>query len=151
MKLSRVEGEILMLLMSRPGRYFMSKEIVSEIYWWCPNGGSLGASDSLAVQVCRIRKKFRRAGIDLLVKNPASQHGYMFGGMKLIELPAHPVRERPQLAAAGKSRDRSRASVSRKCVIRPVNSPPKPWRQRRDRRFSESTGIGLEATHQSEL
>ena len=98
--LSRAEGQILVLLMSKPGRYFMTKEIASEIYWYRRDGGPLTATNSIAVQIFHMREKFRRARIRLLLKNPASQHGYMFRGMELIEQPARPVRERRQLVPA---------------------------------------------------
>lgn len=99
-RLSDGEGEILLLLMSKPGQVFSTQEIAAEVYWHRPDGGPSRAVRVIPKQIFDMRAKFRKVGIDLLLKSPVTKMGYVFRGMEMIERPAHPARERRQLVAA---------------------------------------------------
>lgn len=82
-RLSRYRAEILLLLMSRPGRLFTTREIAQAIYWDRDDGGAWSSFSVIPTQVCGVLRACRDAGIDLRLKRPGAAHGYAFVGVGL--------------------------------------------------------------------
>jgi hypothetical protein len=72
--------------MSQPGRFFSALEIANAVYEEQENGGPESAN-TIGVMIHFLKRKLRRAGIDLRLKSPFTKIGYAYLGMTLLESP----------------------------------------------------------------
>ena len=72
--------------MSQPGRFFSALEIANAVYEEQESGGPESAN-TIGVMIHFLKRKLRRAGIDLRLKSPFTKIGYAYLGMTLIESP----------------------------------------------------------------
>jgi hypothetical protein len=86
-RLSPSQAEVLLLLMSAPGRLFSAREIAETLYVERDDGGPEFARNHVRKQVCDLLGRCRDAGIDLRLKNPLTSHGYAFMGVGVMESP----------------------------------------------------------------
>ena len=86
--LNQARANILLFLMAYPGRHFSVAEVVEGAYWYREDGGPETAPGVVATNVHRTIELFHYNGLDLMLKNPETQQGYMFRGVKLIQPPA---------------------------------------------------------------
>jgi hypothetical protein len=85
--LSPSQAEVLLLLLSVPGRIFSALEIGDTLYSERENGGPEFAQNHVRKQVHDLVKRCRDAGIDLRLKNPLTNWGYSFMGVDVLESP----------------------------------------------------------------
>jgi DNA-binding winged helix-turn-helix (wHTH) protein len=85
-KLGQIQASILLFLMSQPGRFFSALEIANAVYEEQESGGPESAN-TIGVMIHFLKRKLRRAGIDLRLKSPFTKIGYAYLGMTLIESP----------------------------------------------------------------
>lgn len=91
--LTNGEGDILMFLMSRPGQHVSLDEIAGAVYGDREDGGPVTAKRTIQTQISHMVERFHYNSMNLLIKNPATNHGYMFRGVEMIQPPA---RSRPR-------------------------------------------------------
>lgn len=84
-RISRYRARIFMLLISRPGHVFSTKEIGRNIYWDRDDGGALTATDIVPKQIFYLLQDCSTAGIELCLKKPGVHQGYAFMGVGLTE------------------------------------------------------------------
>lgn len=76
-------GCILSVLMSRPGKRWLTEEIIQHVYPDDENGGP--ASNTIAVQVSILRTKLRHRGINPIITSHGSDSGYTFKGFEMYD------------------------------------------------------------------
>lgn len=89
--LSPSQAEVLLLLLSAPGRLFSALEIGDTLYSERENGGPEFAQNHVRKQVHDLVRRCRDAGIDLKLKSPVTSLGYAFMGVRAMESPKAPM------------------------------------------------------------
>lgn len=85
--LSPSQAEVLLLLMSVPGRLFSALEIGETLYAERENGGPEFAQNHVRKQIHDLVRRCRDAGIDLKLKSPLTSLGYAYAGVSVLESP----------------------------------------------------------------
>ena len=101
--LSPSQAEVLLLLLSAPGRLFLAREISETLYSERHDGGPEYAQNHVRKQICDMLGRCRDAGIELLLKNPLTSNGYAYMGVGIMEAPGDAL-ERMGIRLDGKRR-----------------------------------------------
>lgn len=112
-RLRRSEAELLLFLMSHPGRRFSSREISSDLYRDRENGGPTW-ENTISVQITHAKAAFRAVGMVLDLKAKGQFQGYTFHEDSITLLPetrAELVRRKAELEAMPPFVLRSQAEV----------------------------------------
>ncbi len=83
--LPKVRAEILLFLMSDPGRVYSGKEISDFIYFDRENGGPQHAPNTICIHMMKLQEHCLREGVELQLKSEWSSRGYVFIGARLTD------------------------------------------------------------------
>jgi DNA-binding response OmpR family regulator len=88
-RLPKGEAELLLFLMSQPGRSFSALEIANAVYAHREDGGPDLPKSTIGKRVFDLRTRFRHAGIDLRLKNPLTKTGVVYtrDSLRILETP----------------------------------------------------------------
>jgi DNA-binding response OmpR family regulator len=88
-KLPKGEAELLLFLMSQPGRSFSVREIADAVYAHREDGGPDLPKSTIGKRIFDLRLRLRHAGIDLRVKNPMTKVGIVYSrdSLRILETP----------------------------------------------------------------
>jgi hypothetical protein len=100
------QAEVLLLLMSSPGKLFLSSEIAETLYSERRDGGPEFDKSHVRKQVFDMIERCRDAGIDLRLKNPLTRYGYAFMGVVVMESPKAVLEKSGMRFGANDWRDR---------------------------------------------
>ena len=84
-RITPTQAEILMLLLSKPGKLFSTNEITEAVYGHREDGGPDNGGNTIRKTILDLTIRLRDGGIDMKLKNPLSYFSYGLWSVALCE------------------------------------------------------------------
>lgn len=124
-RLPNGEAELLLFLMSQPGRSFSAMEIAAAVYEHREDGGPEYSKSVIGKRIFDLRTRLRHAGIELRLKNPLTKQGLVYkrDSLRIVDSPRAMI-ERTGVRLRSRDDKAQASSTKQQEGPEPVSLPP---------------------------